>query len=249
LAVAAILAATLLSLPHVAQARRASKFALRVGAASLDMSASPDTPLLGGWFGDAVTQYNEGADAYNAAHGYSAGDPNAAHQATRDDLRWRGDLVQITPSVRSGARGYYVQLDLPIGFGDGVRTVGAGIYPVNVGTPIGKNVLVRAGAGVALSWAWFAGVSGSAGGLAQGRLVLGAEVGGQNGGGIVVEIGYTVRALGAVVDRKTFAGLGTSPSGPAKAAELIAAPMPAPGALLRGGEQSGMVDVAVGVTF
>jgi len=229
---------------HKPRHRDGSRFSLRIGAASMDMTAGEDTPLLGGSFGDAVDVYNQGVMAYNQAHGLSAGSPGAASPVTRDDLAWRQNLVLVTPSLRSSSHGYYFKLDVPIGFGDGARTVGAGIYPLNIGIGIGPGdaFTVHAGAGVALSWAWFSGVDGSAGGLVQGRVTVGAELaGGRNSPALVLEVGYTVRALGAVVDRDRLGAMDSY--------DPRVAPPPPVQDLVRGGEQRGMIDVAVGVTF
>jgi hypothetical protein len=216
-------------------------FTLRLGAASLDLAAGSDTPFFGAYLVDAAARYNEGAMAYNAAHGLDPTSPGAQAMVTSDDFAWRGSLVQVTPGLRTSSRGYYFRMEVPIGFGDGARTVGLGLYPINLGLVLGDSVQLHAGAGVAVSWAWFSGTDGSAGGLAQGRLALGAEVGRAGPGALTVELGYTVRALGLLVDRERVAAMDQY--------DPRTEPLPPADELARGGEQRGMVDLAVGVRF
>ena len=245
-AVAAFLAAfSYMADVPVGQAESAHgvSFGLRLGGGALALSASEDTPLMGGTFADAIDLYNSAADAYNASHGLRSAPTRAAPTMTSADMDLHDALVLVTPTLEAGGDGYFFKLEAPLGFGGRVRTYGLGVYPLNVGGHLGgdreKEVAGYLSAGVALSYATFVGADDAAGGLFQGRMAGGLRFRTSGGYAMTFEIGYSPWALGGVVDfGKRSAIESYDPRG--------AAPPPHPGEVAQGGEQSGMVDVSVG---
>jgi hypothetical protein len=218
-------------------------FGLRLGGGALALSASEDTPIMGGTFSDAIDLYNSAADAYNASHGLRSSQAKAAPTMTSADMNLRDQLMLVTPTLEAGGDGYFFKLEAPLGFGDRVRTYGLGVYPLNVGGHLGgdraQEVAGYLSAGVALSYATFVDADDAAGGLFQGRLAGGLRLRMSGGYAMTFELGYSPWALGGVVDfGKKSAIKSYDPRG--------AAPPPRPGEIAQGGEQSGMIDVSVG---
>jgi hypothetical protein len=54
---------------------------LRLGVEPLALEPSNDTPVLGGYFDDAVGAYNAASIMYNRAHGYTPGSMNARRRS------------------------------------------------------------------------------------------------------------------------------------------------------------------------
>lgn len=219
-------------------------FSLRMGSASLRLQAAESTPVLGGYFAEATDMYNQATAAYNAAHGLPADAPSASRPIETDDLSMRASLFLVVPSLAFGGEGYVFRLDVPVGLGDGLTTVGAGIYPLGGSWPVGraKAVAITLAAGAVASWVSLHGAESGAGGLVQGRLAAGTKVRLFGDAHATFELGYTVRALGGVVDKAKLNALESyDPRGPM--------PPPPPGDILRGGDQTGMLDAVLGVEF
>src|SRR4051812_32824726 len=89
-----------------------ASFGLRLGGGALALTASDDTPLMGGYFADAVDAYNGAANAYNASHGLSAGTSRAAPTMDRSDMDLREQLMLVTPTLEAGGDGYFFKLEL-----------------------------------------------------------------------------------------------------------------------------------------
>src|SRR4051812_43135268 len=51
-----------------AEEAHGSSFGLRLGGGALALAAGDDTPVMGGYFSDAVELYNGAASAYNTSH-------------------------------------------------------------------------------------------------------------------------------------------------------------------------------------
>jgi hypothetical protein len=211
-------------------------FGVRLGTASLDLAADGDTPVIGGMLVEAADRYNLVAQAYNQYHGTSS-----AQMVDVDDLSLRQDLFLVTPMIRSGSRGYYFRMETPIGVGEDVWSAGVGVYPLNVGIRAGKRVTLHGGAGVIASGVWFTDTDGSSGALLQGRLALGGRIRLGRDSAMTIELGYTVKSIGGVVDEAGIREMEESydPRGDA-------APPP-PHELIRGGEQSGLIDLSIGI--
>src|SRR5262245_36743576 len=168
----------------------------RAGAGSLDLSASSDTPILGGAFDDAITAYNGAARAYNQAHRLSAQSPGAAQPRSHDDIGLDETLVTLTPSLDVAAGYYRARFELPFGFGEGLRTLGLGIYPVGAAFAGERaKVVPFVLAGAATSYVMD---DSRSGGLIEARLAGGLRLGDR----FTVEVGYRPYAAGGTVDRE-----------------------------------------------
>jgi len=232
-----------LPLGHAEEARGAS-FGLRLGGGALALAAGDDTPVMGGYFSDAVELYNGAASAYNASHGLSSASGAAAPIMTPSAMDLRTQLVLITPTIEMGGDGWFFKLEVPIGLGDDVRSYGLGIYPLNIGGHLagkqrGQELAGYLSAGAAVSYLTFVDSDDAAGALVQGRVAAGLRLRSRGGYAMTFEIGYGLFALGGVVD---FAERSTLESYDPRGV----APPPQPGEVVQGGEQQGMVDVSVG---
>jgi hypothetical protein len=227
----------------VAEEAHGASFGLRLGGGALALAASEDTPIMGGTFADAVGLYNDAARAYNASHGLRASGATAAPAMTSADMDLREQLMLVTPTLEAGGDGYFFKLEAPLGFGERVRTYGLGVYPLNVGGHLAgdrqSEVAGYLSAGAALSYATFVDAEDAAGALVQGRVAGGLRLRSRGGYAMTFEIGYSLWALGGVVDFGRKSSLESyDPRG--------TAPPPHPGEVAQGGEQRGMVDVSVG---
>jgi hypothetical protein len=161
---------------HAEPPRNAS-FGLRLGGGTLELAAGEDTPLMGGVFTEAIETYNLAASAYNRSHGLSSSAPQAAPSMTHSDMDLRTQLFLLTPTLELGGDGYFFKMEVPVGFGDDVRTYGLGIYPLNVGGHLtGGKQQELAGylsAGFVASYVTFPASDDAAGALLQGRLAAG----------------------------------------------------------------------------
>ena len=246
----AVLVTVLVAAPAVAQARRAGRhagaghgtsFTVRIGSGTLDLRAGEGTPVIGGWLNDAVDAYNGAAGAYNAAHGMTFSTPGAAPARGYEAVDLRTDLTLVTPSLESGGHGYFFKLEAPLGFADGWNTYGIGLYPVNAAFGLGSDNLEGfLSAGVVGSY--ITDGADARGLLLQGRVAAGVRVRSGDGWGLSAELGYGLFGFGGALDGNRMREL--------QAYDPRAmAPPPGPGEVARGGDQQGMIDVAVGVTL
>ncbi len=210
---------------------------LRAGAGNVGLSASSDTPLVGGRFDDVVEVYNGAATAYNRAHGYGASSPRRAPAEDHGALDLDATLFTIAPGIDLGLGYYRGRLEVPIGLGDGMRTIGVGIYPLGVAFASDRSTVVPfAIAGTALSYV----TDGTrTGGLFEVRIAGGVRIGQR----VTVELGVRPYAAGGTVDQERIDTLmeNYDPRG--------SAPPPAPGEVVRGGTGAGAVDLAIGVSL
>jgi hypothetical protein len=230
------LAAALVLLPSAA-ALADVDVSLRAGAGTIALDASSDTPLVGDRFDDAVDVYNGAAEAYNRAHGYRPGSDAAAKPQTHEDLRFDETLVTLAPGLDIGMSYYRARFEAPFGIGNGVRTIGVGLYPLGVAfAKDGSDVVPFALAGGAFSY-----VSDGTrtGGLLEVRLAGGVRIGDR----ISVELGIRPYAAGGTVDAERIDTLMDSynPRGNT--------PPPTPDEVVRGGTGSGAIDLAIGISL
>jgi len=228
---------SLLLLALAVPARADVDLTLRAGAGSLDLAASSDTPLIGGAFDDAITAYNGAAMAYNQAHRLPARSPSAAPTRSHADVGMDATLVTLTPSLDVAASYYRARIDLPIGFGDGVRTIGLGVYPLGAAFAGERaSVVPFVLGGAATSYVSDGTRSGA---LLEARVAGGLRLGRR----LSIEIGYRPYAAGGTIDRERIDTLMESydPRG--------SAPPPEPSEVVRGGTGSGTVDLAVGLSL
>jgi hypothetical protein len=168
-------------------------FGVRLGIYTLDVAAE-DVPF----FSDEVQQ---AIDAFNKL--------NPDSKKSRSALDLKADMTQVIPTLHLGGDGFFFRLDVPVAFGDGLTSLGLGIYPLAYGYFIESiglfPYLVAGGAAHYLS-------SGSvtargakvdvsqSGGILQARVALGAKirtVGRLNG---VFEVGYSPWLGAGMVD-------------------------------------------------
>jgi hypothetical protein len=210
---------------------------LRAGAGAVDLEASEDTPFVGGEIDDAVAVYNGAADAYNRAHGLRPGSPNAAEQQTADDLGFNATLVTLAPGLELSASYYRARLEVPFGVGDGVRTVGVGIYPIGAAFAPDRSTVVP----FVLAGGVFSYVDDGSrtGGLVEVRLAGGIRIGDR----VNIEIGVRPYAAGGTVDAERIDTLMDTydPRG--------REPPPVPKEVVRGGTGVGAIDLAIGISL
>jgi len=225
-----------------APAGAGTRFALRFGGGSLELSARSDTPLLGGYLSDLATTYNQAAVAYNLSHGYASGSTQAAPVMETSQLGIHAQVFWLAPAIESGGEHFFVRAELPIGLGEGVHTVGVGLYPIDVAVPLSRrHAVAYLSVGGRLSYLAIDGADGALGGLAQARAALGLRLGRPHGA-VTVEVGWTPIAVGGIVD----------PGAMARASQydpMSDAPPPRPAQALRGGDQQSAFDASIGFTY
>ena len=236
------LVAALLSVAAGGSARAGSRFALRFGGGTLELDARSDTPLLGGYLSDLATTYNQAAVAYNLSHGYATGSAQAAPVMETSQLGIHAHVFWIAPAVETGGDRFFVRAELPIGIGEGVHTVGVGLYPINLAATLARRRAVAyLSLGGRASYLGLDGAAGAVGGLVQARAALGLRVGRPHGA-VAIELGWAPIALGGIVDPGAMARAGSyDPMGDA--------PPPRPAGALRGGDQQSAFDVSIGLTY
>jgi hypothetical protein len=209
--------------------------AIRVGVATLELTPRAGTPVMGEPIDDAVAAYNAAAAAYDELHRT----PTATAPIDRGDLALHGTLVTVAPALEAGGDHYFVRLEASLGVGADLRSYGVGLYPVNLAVPLrGGAMIPYVAIGGTVSWLDRPGADGEIGGLVVARAAVGARLVRR----IAVEVGYGAFVLGGVVDHgRLDQAMAYDPRG--------AAPPPRPDEAVSGGEQRGLVDVSVGVTW
>jgi hypothetical protein len=210
---------------------------LRIGVAPLALEPSSDTPVFGSYFDDAVTAYNTAAGAYNRAHGYAPGSAMATAPIQRSALGLRATMVTFAPTLELGGEYAVFRLEGLIGISDTHRALGIGAYPLDLAYPVRNGEVVPYfAAGGTVSWLDRTDVDGEVGGLVTVRAALGVRVARR----VSFELGYGMFMVGGVVDSDKLHSMAHyDPRG--------AAPPPQPDRVVAGGEQSGMIDVSLGV--
>ena len=147
--------------------------------------------------------------------------------------------MTIAPALEIGGERAYFRLEASIGFGDGLRAIGIGLYPLNLALPLRRGAITPyLSAGGVASWLDYTGSDGEIGALLMARAALGVRLGGR----VAVELGYGAFVVGGLVDRARLRTMTDyDPQG--------AAPPPRPETALSGGEQRGLVDLSVGIGF
>jgi hypothetical protein len=222
----------------VSIARADVRAGLRLGAEPLALQPNQDTPILGGYLDDAVDAYNAAATMYNQAHGYAAGSPNASAPVDRSQLGLRTTLALLEPGIEVGGKHAAVRLEAVLGFARDYRAYGIGIYPIDLSLPMDHGTFAPyLVAGGTASWLARTDVDGEVGALVSVRVAVGVRI-----HRVTVELGYHVRAAGGVVDSTTLRSMALyDPTG--------SAPPPPADRVVSGGEQSGMIDVSMGLSL
>src|SRR3954468_23634602 len=105
---------------------------LRVGVQPLSLEPSSDTPVVGGYFDDAVGAYNAASIGYNRAHGYAPGSMNAAATIDQSDLGLHTTMLLLAPGIELGTEHAALRLEGLIGLADNHRAFGVGLYPLDL---------------------------------------------------------------------------------------------------------------------
>lgn len=213
-------------------ARADTHVTLRTGVVPLALEATTDTPIIGGYFDDAVMAYNAAAAAYDRAH---RGSRTAA--IDRSALGVHDTLVTFTPGLEVGGDRVALRLEAILGVGDSHHAFGVGVYPIDVTIARG-TIAPYVVAGGSACWLDRTDVDGgdSIGGLVAARVAAGARVGSR----VAIEIGYDAIVVGGLVDTaQLHSMMHYDPSG--------SAPPPPADHAVSGGEQHGMIDVSIGV--
>ena len=124
------------------------------------------------------------------------------------------------------------QEEAPIGVGDDLRSIGLGMYPLNLQAPIGRTAAIYGSAGASASWLDRVG-PGDIGALVTLRVAIGARVAKH----VMFEVGYNAYALGGNVNADRIADMAE--------ARMLGEPDKAVSA----GEARGIVDASVGFAF
>jgi hypothetical protein len=212
---------------------------LRVGVEPLSLEPSQDTPVLGNYFDDAVTAYNVASQMYNRSHGFAPGSPKAASSIDRSALGLHETMLKLAPGIEMGGEHAMVRLEALVAFGENHRAIGVGLYPLDVAMPLRNGAVVPyIVAGGTASWLDRTDVDGEVGALVAARAAFGVRIARR----LVIEAGYSFYALGGVLDTSKLHAMSTyDPMG--------SAPPPQADRVVSGGEQTGLLDISIGMSL
>jgi hypothetical protein len=223
---AVILVAALASL-HATAAAAETRGALRIGMMTLDLESSAETPLFGEQVGKAVDRYNTAAAAYERVSGQTV------ERIGADDLGVTETLFMISPGLELGAGHYFFRLEAPIGLSSDLRSLGVGMYPLNLQVKPRRDVAAYVSAGGTASWLDRPG-PGDVGGLIAVRAAIGTRIASR----YLIEVGYSAFAIGGNVNQDKLESMA-----------VTAEDMEHPEKVVGAGEARGLFDVSVGVAF
>ena len=221
-----MLAVTLAILPAAA-AGAETRGTLRFGAMALELRSSSETPVFGDQVDRAVDRYNAAAAARDRALG------GTTERIDANDLGVSETLFVATPGIELGGRHYFFRLEAPLGFSADLRSIGVGIYPLNLQARLRRGLTAYVSAGGTASWLDRPG-PGDVGGLVMLRAAAGVRIASR----LVMELGYGAFAIGGTVNRDRLEDMSTIPEPGMQPDDVISA-----------GEARGLVDVSLGVTF
>jgi hypothetical protein len=223
--------------PHAA-ARADVRGLFRIGVEPVSLDVSSDTPVVGSHVDDAVTAYNTASAAYNRYHGYSAGSAMAVAPIDASALGLHTTLVTFAPGVELGGQHLKFRVEGLISLADRLRAYGAGVYPLELVLPLPGGIAPYIVAGGTVRWLDRTDSDGEVGALGTLRVAAGARVTQH----IAVELGASLFAFGGLYNRGELASMSSyDPRG--------SAPPPPPDRMVAGGQQSGMIDVSVGLVL
>lgn len=199
----------------------------RLGVLPLELRASSDTPLFGGQVDRMVDRYNDAADAYDRMNG------GTTARIDQSDLGLDETLLVFAPGVEAGEGAYFFRIEAPLGVSDDLRSIGLGLYPLNLQLALHRSLVMYGSLGGSASWLDRPG-PGDKGGLITARVALGARVAKH----VMIEVGYNAFALGGTVNEERLTNM----------AETVAMP-PEPGDVVSAGEATGIFDASLGVAF
>jgi hypothetical protein len=203
--------------------------ALRISLVELELQSSSSTPLVGDSVDRAVERYNAAAAAYDRTTGAMTARIDAG------DVGIAETLVMVSPGIEAGTGAYFFRLEVPIGVGSSLSSIGVGVYPLNLQARLARRFALYFSAGGSASWLDREG-DGDVGGLLAARAAIGARLGGH----FILELGYSAFVLGGTVNRARLDAM-TTPSSTGQP--------PRPEDAIAAGEARGLVDLGLGVTF
>lgn len=201
---------------------------LRFGVMPLELVSSADTPVFGGSVERVIDKYNAAAASGDRMSGATTARLEAA------DLGVAETLLVFAPGLEIGSGAYFFRLEAPIGIADALKSVGVGVYPINVQVRLGRSLAVYASAGGSASWLDRPG-SGDIGGLVAARAAVGARIARH----LVIEVGYNAFVLGGSINSGRLADM----------ADPAAMQRVQPDEAISAGEARGIVDASVGLAF
>ena len=221
-----MLVAALVSL-HAGAASAETRGTLRFGVMTLELKSSPDTPLFGDDVSRAVDKYNTAVAAYDRATGATT------ERIDAGDLGVAETLFMISPGIELGTRHYFFRLEAPIGLSSDLRSLGAGVYPINFQAKLRRELAAYVSAGGTASWLDRPG-PGDVGGLIAVRAAIGVRVARY----FLAEVGYSAFALGGSVNNDRLENM-----------TFTATDMQHPDQVIAAGESRGIFDVSLGLAF
>lgn len=236
---------------------------VRLGYFNLAAKAE-DIPMFGSDIKDNrekantyIATFNEAVRAWNQAN--PDDQVQEAEPYGDDALNLDATLVQIIPTFHMGGDGYFFKLETPIGFGDGVTSLGLGLYPINYGYYVeSMGLFPYLSAGLVLNYAQASTFSGSngdedvsqVGGIIQSRLALGAKYAFAESFSGTLELGFTPWGFAGLLDTDKAEKIDRQ--GGVELDDVIdlenRRPID-PGSAIRGGTISSAFDLSVGIEW
>jgi hypothetical protein len=201
--------------------------ALRLGVMTLELESSPDTPLFGDDVTRAVNKYNTAVAAYDRATG------TTTERIDAHDLGVAETLFMLSPGIELGVGHYFFRLEAPIGLSSDLRSIGAGVYPLNFQWKLRRDLAPYVSAGATASWLDRPG-PGDVGGLLAVRAAAGMRIARH----FLVELGYSAFALGGTVNSDRLDSMAFTPEDMQHPDKVVAA-----------GEARGIFDVSIGFAY
>lgn len=204
---------------------------LRIGVMPLELESSSETPLFGQDVDRLVDRYNAAAAAHDRMTGAMTTRLDAG------DLGVAETLLVFSPGLELGGAGtYFFRIEAPIGVADDLKSVGVGVYPVNLQVALRRNFVLYASGGASASWLDRPG-EGDIGALVAVRAAAGLRMARH----LVLEVGYNAFALGGSVNNGRLSDMTTGAAAAAQLAE--------PDDVVSAGEARGIVDASLGFAF
>ncbi len=201
---------------------------LRFGVMPLDLVSSSDTPLFGSDVTNVVDKYNAAA----AAHDQMSGARTARLEAA--DFGVAETLLVFAPGLELGAGPYFFRIEVPLGVADDLKSLGVGVYPLNLQARLRPSVALYVSAGGSASWLDRPG-TGDVGGLLTARVAVGLRVARH----VVVEVGYNAFVLGGSYNNQRLKDMANG-----TAMEVVS-----PDQVISAGEARGIIDASLGLAF
>jgi hypothetical protein len=140
----------------------------------------------------------------------------------------------ISPGIELGAGPLFFRAELPLGFGSELRSVGIGLYPLNLQTHLGRRAALYASLGGQASKLDRSDMADDTGALLAARAAAGIRF-----SHALVELGYNAFTIGGSIDSSQLDAMTANRN----------TPPPRPESAVTAGEASGIVDLSLGLSF